>query len=165
MRRNREGLGLTLRSVYDLTLFFAVGVLIGGRFLIVAFNEWDFYREFPHLIPSIWVGGFATHGLIVGGAGGVVIFCLLYDVPVRRILDMLAISAAVILGFGRIGNFIDGQIYGTLTDLPWACSFQMSGAFVIRSCSTTGLRISCSSQSFSGCEAATCLPDESPRFS
>jgi len=123
LRRNRERLGLTLCSVYDLTLFFAIGVLIGGRFLIVAFNEWNFYREFPHLIPSIWIGGFATHGLIVGGAAGVLIFCVLYRAPVRRILDVLAISAAVILGFGRIGNFIDGQIYGTLTDLPWGVQF------------------------------------------
>jgi phosphatidylglycerol---prolipoprotein diacylglyceryl transferase len=123
LRRNRERVGLSLPAVYDLTIFLAVGVLIGGRALVVINNEWDFYREHLLLIPSIWVGGFATHGLIFGGAGGVLLFCLLYRAPVRRILDLLAISAAIIMGFGRIGNFIDGQIFGSLTDVPWGVKF------------------------------------------
>lgn len=123
LRRNRERVGLSLPAVYDLTVFLAVGVLIGGRALVVINNEWDFYREHLLLIPSIWVGGFATHGLILGGAVGVIIFCLVYRARVRRILDLLAISAAVIMGFGRIGNFIDGQIFGSLTDVSWGVKF------------------------------------------
>lgn len=123
LRRNRESVGLPLTAVYDLTIFLAVGVLIGGRFVVVVNNEWAFYREHLWLIPSIWVGGFATHGLIFGGALGVILFCLIYRAPVRRTLDLLAISAAVIMGCGRIGNFIDGQIYGSLTDLPWGVKF------------------------------------------
>lgn len=123
LRRNRESVGLTLPAVYDLTLFLAIGVLIGGRALVVINNEWNFYREHLLLIPSIWVGGFATHGLILGGAVGVIAFCLIHRAPFREILDLLAISAAIILGFGRIGNFIDGQIFGTLTTVPWAVKF------------------------------------------
>ncbi len=123
LRRNRESVGLSLPAVYDLTLFLAIGVSIGGRALVVINNEWDFYREHLLLIPSIWVGGFATHGLIFGGATGVIIFCLLYRAPFRQILDLLAISAAIILGFGRIGNFIDGQIFGSLTDVSWGVKF------------------------------------------
>jgi phosphatidylglycerol:prolipoprotein diacylglycerol transferase len=123
LRRNRESVGLSLSAVYDLTLFLAIGVLIGGRALVVINNEWSFYREHLSLIPCIWVGGFASHRLIFGGAVGVTIFCLLYRAPVRQILDLLAISAALILGFGRIGNFIDGQIFGSLTDLPWGVKF------------------------------------------
>lgn len=123
LRRERRRVGLSLPAVYDLTLFLAVGVLIGGRALVVVNNEWDFYRERLLLIPSIWVGGFATHGLIFGGAAGVLVFCLIYRAPFRRILDLLAISAAIILGFGRVGNFIDGQIYGTLTNAPWGVKF------------------------------------------
>ena len=129
LRRNRESVGLSLPAVYDLTLFLAIGVLIGGRALVVINNEWDFYREHLLLIPSIWVGGFATHGLIFGGAAGVIIFCLIYRAPVRRILDLLAISAAIIMGFGRIGNFIDGQIFGSLTDVPWGVKFPNAEGF------------------------------------
>ncbi len=123
LRRNRESVGLSLPAVYDLTIFLALGVLVGGRALVVINNEWDFYREHLLLIPSIWVGGFATHGLIFGGGLGVIVFCLIHRAPFRRILDLLAISAAIILGFGRIGNFIDGQIFGSLTDVPWGVKF------------------------------------------
>ena len=123
LRRNRDRVGISLTAVYDLTLLLAIGVLIGGRTLVVVNNEWEFYRDHLSLIPSIWVGGFATHGLIFGGAAGVAIFCLIYRVPVRPLLDVLAIAAAIILGFGRIGNFIDGQIFGSLTDVPWGVKF------------------------------------------
>jgi len=123
LRRNRGYVGLSLPAVYDLTILLAIGILVGGRALVVINNEWEFYRDHLLLIPSIWVGGFASHGLIFGGAAGVIIFCFLYNAPFRRILDLLAISAAVILGFGRIGNFIDGQIFGSLTELPWGVKF------------------------------------------
>jgi phosphatidylglycerol---prolipoprotein diacylglyceryl transferase len=98
-------------------------VLLGGRALVVINNEWPFYREHLSLIPAIWVGGFATHGLIFGGAAGVLLFCVIYKVEFRPIFDLLAISAAIILAFGRIGNFIDGQIFGSLADVPWAVKF------------------------------------------
>lgn len=123
LRRNRERLGLSIQSIYDLTLFLAIGVLIGGRLFIVVINEWEFYRENLSFIPRIWIGGFASHGLIFGGAAGVLLFCLIKKVPIRPLFDVLAISAAIILGFGRVGNFIDGQIYGSLTSLPWGVEF------------------------------------------
>ncbi len=97
LRRNRNRIGLSTAAVYDLTFFFAVGVLIGGRSVVVFNNEWAFYSEHLLLIPSIWVGGFASHGLILGGAAGVAIFCLIYRVPIRPLFDLLAVSAAVIL--------------------------------------------------------------------
>lgn len=123
LRRNRQKLGLSLKLVYELTLLFALGVLIGGRTLVVVNNEWNFYHEHLNLIPAIWIGGFASHGLIFGGATGVLIFCWKNNIAFRPILDILAISACFMLGCGRIGNFIDGQIYGSLSDLPWAVKF------------------------------------------
>lgn len=123
LRRNRNRIGISLKSVYDLTLFLSIGVLIGGRLFVVLINEWEFYRENLALIPRIWSGGFASHGLLFGGAAGVLIFCIIRSVPIRPVFDLLAISAAIILGFGRIGNFIDGQIFGSLTDLPWGVEF------------------------------------------
>lgn len=129
LRRSRERLGLSLREVYDLTLFLSVGVLVGGRSLVVFNNEWDFYRDHLSLIPAIWLGGLATHGLIVGGAAGVLLFCWIYRRPFRPIFDEMAIAAALILGCGRIGNFIDGQIVGSVTDLPWAVKFPEAEGF------------------------------------
>ena len=129
LRRNRGRLGLSLRSVYDLTLFVAVGVLVGGRSVVVFNNEWSFYRENLSLIPAIWLGGLATHGLIVGGATGVFLFCVIQGRPFRPIFDALAIPTAIILGCGRIGNFIDGQIVGSVTTVPWAVKFPEAEGF------------------------------------
>ncbi len=129
LRRSRARLGLSLRDVYDLTLLLSVGVLMGGRSLVVFSNEWDFYREHLSLVPAIWIGGLATHGLILGGAAGVGLFCLLRRVPFRPLFDELAIAAAVILACGRIGNFIDGQIVGAVTDVPWAVKFPEAEGF------------------------------------
>src|SRR5262245_34687933 len=102
LRRNRTRLGLSLQSVYDLTLWLAVGVLLGGRSIAVFVNEWSFYREHLTLIPAIWVGGMATHGLILGGAVSVTGFSVVHRRPFRPALDVLAIAAAMILGCGRI---------------------------------------------------------------
>lgn len=129
LRRSRGRLGLSLRDVYNLTLCLCVGVLVGGRSLVVFSNEWEFYREHLRLIPAIWIGGLATHGLVLGGAAGVAFFCLRWRVPFRPVFDELAIAAAVILGFGRIGNFIDGQIVGSVTDVPWAVRFPDAEGF------------------------------------
>lgn len=129
LRRTRERLGLSLQSVYDLTLCLAVGVLAGGRLLVVTVNEWPFYREHLQLIPAIWLGGLATHGLITGGAVGVMIFCVVHRTPYRPVLDALAVAAALILGFGRIGNFIDGQIVGSVTNVVWAVKFPEAAGF------------------------------------
>lgn len=129
LRRNRGRLGLSVRAVYDLMLFLTAGVLIGGRSLVVFNNEWSFYREHLALIPAIWLGGLATHGLIVGGSAGVWAFCIVYRKPFRPIFDALAIPAALILGCGRIGNFIDGQIVGSVTSVPWAVKFPEAAGF------------------------------------
>src|SRR5438093_4140769 len=129
LRRTRDALGLTLREVYDLSVFLAVGVLVGGRSLVVFNNEWAFYRTHLHLVPAIWLGGLATHGLIAGGAAGVWLYCAIHRKAILPVLDALAIPTALILGCGRIGNFIDGQIVGSVTGLPWGVKFPEAAGF------------------------------------
>ena len=127
--RRRSQLGLSTRSVYDLSLLLAVGVLLGGRLVEVALYEWPFYREHALLIPAYWLGGMATHGLLFGGLLGVWTFARLYAKPFLGVTDALAIPAAVIMGLGRIGNFIDGQIVGSVTDVRWAVKFPDADGF------------------------------------
>jgi len=128
LRRRRRQLGLSVAAVYTLTLMLAIGVLIGGRIVVVN-NEWNFYRGHRDLIPAIWIGGLATHGLIIGGATGVSAFCLATGRPWRSLFDALAVAAALILAAGRIGNFIDGQILGQLTTMPWGVQFPDAPGF------------------------------------
>src|SRR5207253_6463809 len=75
LRRHRRQLGLSIRSVYTASLFLATGVLVGGRVLVL-YYEWPFYRHHPALMPAVWLGGMATHGLIIGGFLGITAFCL-----------------------------------------------------------------------------------------
>ncbi len=126
--RHRATIGLTRREALDLALYLTVGVLLGGRILGV-YHQWPLYADRPALIPAVWLGGFATHGLIIGGAVGILAFCVRYRKPFRRVMDALAIPAAVIMGFGRIGNFIDGQIVGSVTTLPWGIDFPYADGF------------------------------------
>jgi phosphatidylglycerol---prolipoprotein diacylglyceryl transferase len=123
VRHKREYLGFSTRSVYELSLLLAGGVLVGGRLVEVAFYEWPFYREHLHLIPAMWLGGMATHGLLAGGIVGVWVFCRVRGKSFLRVTDALSIPAAFILGIGRLGNFIDGQIVGSVTSVRWAVKF------------------------------------------
>jgi phosphatidylglycerol---prolipoprotein diacylglyceryl transferase len=127
--RKQGQLSLSLRSTYTLSLLLASGVLLGGRFVQVVFYEWPFFREHLSLIPAYWLGGMATHGLLFGGLVGVWIFARLQGQSFLKITDTLAVPAAVIMGVGRLGNFIDGQIVGSLTTVPWAVKFPDADGF------------------------------------
>jgi phosphatidylglycerol:prolipoprotein diacylglycerol transferase len=129
VRRHRRKLGLPLKRVYSLSILLALGVIAGGRFVEIAFYEWPFYSQHPKLIPAYWLGGMASHGLMLGGMLGVWIFCLIYKKPFLVITDALAIPAAFVLGVGRLGNFIDGQIVGSVTDVWWAVKFPNAEGF------------------------------------
>lgn len=127
--RRRTKLGLTRTQVYDISILIAVGVLIGGRAVEVIFYEWEFYAENVKLIPALWLGGMASHGLLVGGLAAVWIYCLITKRPFLMMTDALAAPASFILGVGRIGNFIDGQILGSVTTVPWAVKFPDAEGF------------------------------------
>jgi len=129
LRRGHAGLGLSLREVWSLSLFIVIGVLAGGRLVEIAFDEWPFYRLHPQLIPAYWLGGMATHGLLLGAAAGAGLFARGYKKPFLILADALVIPGAFLMGVGRIGNFIDGQIVGSITDVWWAVKFPDANGF------------------------------------
>ena len=129
LRRGHGELRLSPREVWSLSLFIAVGVLVGGRAVEIAFDEWPFYKEHLHLVPAWWLGGMATHGLLLGGALGAALFARRYGKPFLLVADALVIPAAFLMGMGRIGNFIDGQIVGAVTDVWWAVEFPDAEGF------------------------------------
>ncbi|MBI3044621.1 MAG: prolipoprotein diacylglyceryl transferase [Betaproteobacteria bacterium] len=129
LRRNGTELGLARVQAYDLALLVSVGTLLGGRLVEVAFYEWPFYGHYPHLIPALWLGGMATHGLLLGAIAGILLFCRMHGKSFLAVTDALAIPAAFILAFGRIGNFVDGQIVGSETSVWWAVKFPDADGF------------------------------------
>jgi len=128
-RRHNSEPHLSLREVWSLSLFMAIGVLVGGRAVEIAFDEWSFYREHLGLIPAYWLGGMATHGLMLGGAVGAGLFARRYRKSFLLLADTLVIPAAFLMGIGRLGNFIDGQIVGAVTEVWWAVKFPDADGF------------------------------------
>lgn len=123
LRQSREPLGFTLQHVYDLSLAFTACVLIFGRAFEVMVYERGYYSEHPQQLLSYWRGGMASHGVLIGGALGTWLFCRLRRRPFLEVMDEIVIPAALFLALGRIGNFINGQIYGSVTDVWCAVRF------------------------------------------
>ncbi len=123
LRRNRDSLTLDTLAIYTLTLYIATGVLLGGRLVEVVFYEWAYYGSHPWHIPAIWLGGMSTHGILFGCVVATWLYCRIHRRRFFVIADVLVIAGAFIMGFGRIGNFIDGQIVGAVTEVPWGVRF------------------------------------------
>jgi phosphatidylglycerol:prolipoprotein diacylglycerol transferase len=117
--RKRGELGWTAAQVVNVSVVFVVLILAGGRIFEVIVYEWEWYRDHLSQIPQLWVGGMATHGLLAGSALAALIAALWTRTPLLRLLDILAVAAAFIFGVGRIGNFIEGGVIGTITTMPW----------------------------------------------
>ncbi len=120
--RRRE-LGWTHEEVLDLSILWASSVLIVGHLFDVFVYEWAYYREHPLHILTPWVGGYASHGVLLGALLGALLFATWRKKRFLVIADEVVIPAALFFGLGRIANFINGQINGTLTDVWWAVKF------------------------------------------
>ena len=123
IQQHRVSLHLDARDGFALSLMVIAGVLAGGRAIEILFDEWPFYRDHASFIPRYWLGGMATHGLLIGAAVGCGLFCAIYQRSLLRVADALVIPGAFLMGVGRLGNFIDGQIVGGITDVAWGVKF------------------------------------------
>lgn len=124
----RKSLGWTVCDVYDFSILFAVCVLLMGRLFSVFVYHWPYYRTHLHELFHYWQGGMATHGVLLGGIFSLWLYARWRNVSFLRLADEVVIPAAVLLALGRIGNFINGQICGTVTSVWWAVQFpQMDG--------------------------------------
>lgn len=102
----------------DLIAFLAVGIIIGGRlFYVLFYGISDFIRN-PIDIFKIWEGGMSFHGGLVGAIFGMFLLSKKQKVPFFKVLDLAAIVAPIGIFFGRIANFINGELYGRVTNLP-----------------------------------------------
>ncbi len=129
LRGSRERLGLSLADVYRLTSMVALGVVLGGRLFEVYWYEWPYYSEHLWHIPAIWLGGMSTHGILMGGVLALALFSIFTRRSFLELADALAIPTAFIMGVGRLGNFIDGQIVGAATSMPWGVDFPNTEGF------------------------------------
>lgn len=116
-------LEMTAKDRENLLLAVFLGVLIGGRLGFVLFYGGGYYLEHPLQIFAVWEGGMSSHGGFLGVALALLVFCRRNDIEFLRLSDAIVVPMAIGLGLGRIGNFINQELYGTVTTLPWGMSF------------------------------------------
>lgn len=119
----RDRLGWSMADVLELSCLMALGILIGGRVFDILVYELDYYRAHPLQAANWWVGGMASHGVMLGGTIGVFAFAWLRRKPLLVAADELTVPAAFLMGIGRIGNFIEGGVIGSVTTMPWGVVF------------------------------------------
>jgi phosphatidylglycerol:prolipoprotein diacylglycerol transferase len=118
-RAAQPGSSWTAIDVDDLIFFAALGVILGGRIGYVAFYAFmEFLRE-PLMIIRIWDGGMSFHGGMLGVMAAVAIFARRRKRNIADVFDFLAPLPGIGILAGRIGNFINGELWGKPTDLPW----------------------------------------------
>jgi phosphatidylglycerol:prolipoprotein diacylglycerol transferase len=121
--RKRQALGLSSSDVWDLSLTFVVAALLGGRLFDLVVYEWYLVENDPWELFRYWHGGMASHGVLLGGALGGLLFCLRRRRSFLAIADELVVPVSLFLALGRIGNHINGEVYGYVTAVPWAVKF------------------------------------------
>ena len=126
--------GWDRREIEDLLFFGVLGVVIGGRLGYVLFYKPAYYASNPLEILAVWKGGMSFHGGLLGVLGAVALFGLRRSRPFLEITDIIAPCVPLGLASGRIGNFINGELWGRPADasLPWAMAFPQSGSMVPR---------------------------------
>ncbi|HEX9219124.1 MAG TPA: prolipoprotein diacylglyceryl transferase [Gemmatimonadaceae bacterium] len=124
LSRIRRGASvLTQQQLDTLVAYLVIGMLIGARLVYVFVYDFPEFRAHPLKAFAIWTGGLSFHGAILGMACAIALFAHRYRVPTLAITDIVAFCGAPGLFFGRIGNFINGELYGRPSNVPWAMIF------------------------------------------
>lgn len=120
---------LPIDKVSDLLFYCIIGVILGGRLGYVLFYNLGWYLQHPLEILSIWQGGMSFHGGLLGVVIAVVTFCLRRNLSILQIGDVMTTASPIGLGLGRIGNFINAELWGRVTDQPWGVIFPGAGPY------------------------------------
>ena len=122
--------GWTRRDVEDLLFYGVLGVVIGGRIGYSLFYKPGYYLEHPLEIVQVWKGGMSFHGGLLGVIGAMALFAHNRKRAFLEVTDLIAPCVPTGLASGRVGNFINGELWGRAADpsLPWAMVFPQSGA-------------------------------------
>ncbi len=124
----RRKFDLSNDDIADLVYYGVFGVILGGRLGYVLFYNLGYYLEHPLQIFAVWEGGMSFHGGLLGVTAAVLLFARRRQKPLPEIGDLVAAAAPIGLFFGRLGNFINAELWGRTTDLPWAMIFPGAGS-------------------------------------
>jgi phosphatidylglycerol:prolipoprotein diacylglycerol transferase len=128
LSRIKRGAAPVSRIQFDDLLFLAVlGVILGGRLGYVLFYKPGHYASHPLEIFALWQGGMSFHGGLLGVMAAMLFAARRHGIDYLRLMDFVAPLCPLGLAVGRIGNFINGELWGRVTDLPWGMVFRGAG--------------------------------------
>ncbi|MGB0720234.1 MAG: prolipoprotein diacylglyceryl transferase, partial [Bdellovibrionales bacterium] len=113
--------------VDDFLTWVVAGVIVGGRLGYVLFYNFDYYAANPVDILKLWHGGMSFHGGALGVVAALVIYPMIKGFHPLRLADIVCAAVPIGLFFGRIANFINGELFGRAGDVPWAMVFPRGG--------------------------------------
>ncbi len=111
------------KFIDDLITWIIIGIIVGGRLGYVVFYDLSYNLEHPSNIVRTWDGGMSFHGGLLGVTIASLIFCRIHKIKFFTIMDLLAAATPIGLFFGRIANFINGELYGRITDSSFGVIF------------------------------------------
>ncbi len=111
----------------DLLIYSTLSIFIGGRLGYVLLYDLPFYVENPSVIFMVWNGGMSFHGALIGILLTCIFLCWKYNIHLLSIFDLISINIPIGLFLGRIGNFINGELWGCVTNVPWGVRFPRGG--------------------------------------
>ncbi|MCY4523553.1 MAG: prolipoprotein diacylglyceryl transferase [Halobacteriovoraceae bacterium] len=117
------------KRIDTLVSYVIVGTFIGARLAYVLIYNWDYYSLHLEEIFFVWQGGLSFHGAIVGIFFGIYFFSKKMRIPFFQALDTAALIGCQGLFWGRVGNFINGELYGRVTEVPWGIVFPGGGPY------------------------------------
>ncbi|WP_421840797.1 prolipoprotein diacylglyceryl transferase [Marinobacter algicola] len=126
-RRRAHRLGLSSEAIETLIFYCAVGVILGGRVGYALFYGFDKLADNPFWLFKIWEGGMSFHGGFAGVLVAALVFARKQNLRFFRLTDFIAPLVPIGLGAGRLGNFINHELPGRVSDAPWAMVFPNMG--------------------------------------
>jgi phosphatidylglycerol---prolipoprotein diacylglyceryl transferase len=118
---------LTVAQYDDFIVWITLGIILGGRIGYVLFYNFPHFREHPSEIFQLWNGGMSFHGGVIGSALAVILFALRHGISILSLGDVTLAVAPIGLFLGRLANFINGELWGRPSDVPWAMIFPTGG--------------------------------------
>ena len=111
------------RQMEDLLTWIIVGIILGGRIGYVLLYRFDYYMQYPAEILQVWTGGMSFHGGFIGVVLAILFYARKHKLVLGSVADTIALATPAGLLLGRIANFINGELWGRVTDVPWAVNF------------------------------------------
>jgi phosphatidylglycerol:prolipoprotein diacylglycerol transferase len=123
-----RGAPMSQRDLDDFVVWAAIGIVGGGRLGYVLFYDLQAYLAEPASIIAVWQGGMSFHGGFLGVVIATILFARSRGIPVWSFIDVIAPGIPIGLGLGRLANFVNGELFGRATDVPWAIVFPTGGS-------------------------------------